>query len=101
MLQVQFLSIRYMVGRPVAAALLSLLAALHPSLEGPITSFVQVSVAAQLLVSGTETDHVRSRSVFSAVLESVHMLWTGQSRAQVHSRAGVQLPNQFWCTQLD
>jgi hypothetical protein len=43
--QIQFLSIRYMVGRPVAAALLSLLAALGPSLEGTVTSFVQVSRA--------------------------------------------------------
>jgi hypothetical protein len=33
-----------MVGRPVAAALLSLLAALHPGLEVPVTSFVQVGV---------------------------------------------------------
>lgn len=41
-MQIQFLSIRYMVGRPVAAALLSVAAALGPSLEGPVMSFVQV-----------------------------------------------------------
>jgi hypothetical protein len=41
-MQIQFLSIRYMVGRPVAAALLSVLAALNTALEGPVMSFVQV-----------------------------------------------------------
>lgn len=45
----QFLSIRYMVGRPVAAALLSVAAALGPALEGPVMSFVQLWASAKVL----------------------------------------------------
>eukprot|EP00882_Tetradesmus_deserticola_P030273 GHRQ01033974.1.p1 GENE.GHRQ01033974.1~~GHRQ01033974.1.p1 ORF type:complete len:285 (+),score=108.47 GHRQ01033974.1:461-1315(+) len=45
----QFLSIRYMVGRPVAAALLSVAAALHPTLEGPVMSFVQLWASSKVL----------------------------------------------------
>jgi hypothetical protein len=57
-----------MVGRPVAAALLSLLAALHPGLEGPVTSFVQVRVAAL-----SQSVHIRHRGILCADAEQMQL----------------------------